>query len=426
MRRSGSLLRLVGALMALLLLSAACAGSETDTSDNGDAAGGTTQNSPMESPSDEPVALDEGAPALAQTLTNLLDSHVYQAGIAVVQGVTNGLDSPEFKVAAAELDKNTLALGDAIGSVYGDEARDAFVPLWRKHIGFFVDYTAAQASGDKAAAMKAKKDLDGYRTDFGELIEGATGGALPAAAVAEALIPHVESLFAAIDSVVKGDGKAFDLLQEAAMHMPMTATTLAGGIAASMPEEFEGAAADGAASQLQVTLTHLLDDHVYLAGIAISTGLGSGLDSPEFEAAAAALDTNTVALGDAIDSVYPGAKEAFVPLWRKHIGFFVDYTVAQASGDKAAAKKAISNLDEYRQDFGELIEGATEGAVSADDIATGLVEHVETLAAAIDGLVAKDLPAALSSLNDAGHHNTVLGAVLAGAIVKHYPDQFNN
>ena len=412
--------------MALLLLSAACAGSETDTSNDGDAAGGTTQNSPMESPSDEPVALDEGAPALAQGLTNLLDSHVYQAGIAIVQGVTNGLDSPEFKAAAAELDKNTLALGDAIGSVYGDEARDAFVPLWRKHIGFFVDYTAAQASGDKAAAMKAKKDLDGYRTDFGELIEGATGGELPADAVAEALIPHVESLFAAIDSVVKGDGKAFDLLREAAMHMPMTATTLAGGIAASMPEEFEGAAADGAASQLQVTLTHLLDDHVYLSGIAISTGLGSGLDSPEFEAAAAALDTNTVALGDTIDSVYPGAKEAFVPLWRKHIGFFVDYTVAQASGDKAGAKKAIGNLDGYRQDFGELIEGATEGAASVDDIATGLIVHVETLAAAIDGLAAKDLPAALSSLNEAGHHNTVLASVLAGAIVKQYPDQFNN
>ncbi len=420
--RNSKLLRLFGALMAMMLLGAACAQSDPDTTATGS---GDGTESPMEEPSTDPVALDSGAPALTQALTSLLDSHVYQAGITIVQGVSNGLDSPEFEAAAAQLDKNTVALGDAIGGIYGDEARDAFLPLWRKHIGFFVDYTVAQASGDKAGAKKAKSALDGYRTDFGELIEGATGGELPADAVAEELIPHVESLFATIDSVVKGDGKAFDLLREAAAHMPMTATALAGGIAASQPDNFPGAA-DGAASQLQVALTHLLDDHVYLAGITISMGLSNGLDSPEFKAAANALDVNSIALGDTIDSVYPGAKDAFLPLWRKHIGFFVDYTVAQASGDKAGAKKAKSGLDSYRTDFGELIEGATEGAVSADAIAEGLVEHAATLFAAIDALVAGDAATAFSELNNSAHHNTVLASVLAGAIVKQFPENFTN
>ena len=427
MRGKSLSLRLIGALLALALLGAACGGgSETgaggDTGTTG-SSGSSEDATGMEST--EAVAVDAGAPALAQALTNLLDSHVYLAGIAIVEGVTNGIDSPQFTTAAKELDQNSVALGDAIGSVYGDEARDAFLPLWRKHIGFFVDYTVAKAEGDKQGEKQAKKNLDGYRQDFGELIEGATEGALPADAVAEALKAHVESLFKAIDSVIAGDGKAFDLLREAAAHMPETATALAGGIAQSRPEDFPGAA-DGPASQVQVTLTHLLDDHVYLAGIAISMGVANGLDSPEFEAAAGALDKNSVQLADTVDSVYPGSKDAFLPLWRKHIGFFVDYTVAKAEGDSQGAKKAVKNLDGYRQDFGELIEGATEGILPADAVAEALVEHVNTLASAVDGVVAGDMKKALDSLEKAAAHNTALGGALAGAIVQQFPDQFGS
>ncbi|MBK5305228.1 MAG: hypothetical protein JJD92_00920, partial [Frankiaceae bacterium] len=77
---------------------------------------------------------------------------------------------------------------------------------------------------------KAKTDLDGYRTSFGQLISSVVPE-LPADAVASELKPHVASLFTAIDAVVAGDPTAFAKLQEAAGHMPGTAATLAGGIA---------------------------------------------------------------------------------------------------------------------------------------------------------------------------------------------------
>jgi hypothetical protein len=145
--------------------------------------------------------------------------------------VGKGLDSAEFKAAAATLDKNSVALADSITSVYGKAAGDQFLALWRKHIGFFVDYTKGQATKDGALASKAKSDLDGYRADFGAFIASANPN-LPKDAVAQELIPHVQSLFDAIDAVTGAkQGDAFKLLRLAAAHMPMTADVLAGGIA---------------------------------------------------------------------------------------------------------------------------------------------------------------------------------------------------
>ncbi|MDQ1517623.1 MAG: hypothetical protein QOE80_3453, partial [Actinomycetota bacterium] len=61
---------------------------------------------------------------------------------------------------------------------------------------------------------------------------------------------------------------------------------------------------DSGAAALRSGLTALLQEHVYLAGIAVTQGVGKGLDSAEFKAAAGALDKNSVGLADAITSVY--------------------------------------------------------------------------------------------------------------------------
>lgn len=93
-------------------------------------------------------------------------------------------------------------------------------------------YTGAQANGDAKAARKAKRQLDAYRADAGAFFEGATGGAISKDAVADALIMHVDSTFDTIDTVIgKADGNPFDKLREAANHLPMIATALAGAIA---------------------------------------------------------------------------------------------------------------------------------------------------------------------------------------------------
>ena len=413
------IVRLMAALMAFALVGVACSSDATNT------AAETENEAPMdeetEAVEEEAPAVDTQAATLTRDLTALLADHEYLAGLAVLHGVTAGPDSAEFKAAAGALDTNSVQLSEVVGSVYGDAGAKKFLSLWRAHIGFFVDYTLAKAGGDNAGQKAALKKLDGYRSDFGAFIEGATEGGLPAEAVEDALKPHVSSTVAAIDSVIAGDGKAFDKLREAASHLPGIATALSGAI--STQQGFTGTADDGA-SQLQRDLTALLADHEYLAGLAVLMGVTEGTDSAEFKAAAGALDTNSVQLSEAVGSVYgdAGAKK-FLSLWRAHIGFFVDYTLAKATGDMAGQKAAEKKLDGYRSDFGAFIEGATEGGLPADAVEDALLPHVESTIAAIDSVIAGD-GKAFDKLREAASHLPGIATALSGAIVAQFPEMF--
>jgi hypothetical protein len=186
------------------------------------------------------VEVDGPATNLTRDLTSLLAGHEYHAGIALFTAVQakGNLEDPTVAAAVKALDDNSVALSDAIGSIYGDAGAEQFLSLWRAHIGFFVDYTLGKATGDARMAKQAMTKLDGYRADFGAFIEGATEGGLTQDQVAEVLEPHVTSTIAAIDSIVAGDGKAFDKLQDAAEHLPHIATALAGAIVAQFPDRF--------------------------------------------------------------------------------------------------------------------------------------------------------------------------------------------
>lgn len=332
--------------------------------------------------------VDSEAATLRATLTALLQEHVYLTGIGVATAYTAGADSAEFTAAKAALDGNTADLADAVGSLAGDEQGAAFQDLWDAHIGYFVDYAVAVKSGDQAAADAAQAELAGYTTDAGAFFEQISAGNLPAAAVAGALTMHVTTLTAAIDALAAGDPTASDTLKAAADHVGMDATTLATGLAAGAG--LSGDASDDA-STLRSTLTALLQEHVYLASYAVFTAYTAdgGVESPAFTAAAATLDANSVALSEAVASLSTtedGA--AFLDLWRAHIGFFVDYAVADASGDEDGRQSALADLDGYRPEAGAFFDKVSGGELPADDVAAGLGMHVSTLAGAIDSLAA--------------------------------------
>ena len=421
---------MLAALLAFSLVGVACAESGGDDGENAAAQQDTmTDESPTTEESDDAeavtVSLDSGAPALAQTLTDLLDGHVYLASIAVVQGLNNGLDSPQFESAAGALDTNSQDLAAAIGSVYGAEAEKAFLKQWRAHIGFFVEYVEGKATGNEKAAAGALKRLENYKKDFSAFLESATDGKLPAKASADALQMHVNSLIDAIDAAIAGDAAVFDKVYAAAsQHMPMTASALAGAISSQFPEDFSGSI-DSPGAALQQGLTDLLDSHVYLAAIAVSTGLGSGLDSPEFMAAAGTLDANSVDLSKAIGSVYgPDAEKAFLKQWRAHIGFFVEYTEGKATGNKKQAAAALDKLENYKKDFAAFLESATEGGLPADAGAEALQMHVNSLIDAIDAAIAGDADVFDKIYEAASGHMPMTATALATAISDQFPDKF--
>ena len=243
--RKGLAFRVVGLALALMLFGAACGSSNESggTSAGGGSGAGSNEDDTMSSDMGDgasTVSVTTPAATLTRDLTHLLQLHEYNAAIALSEAVKAGgdLEDPTVMAAVKALDDNSVALSEAIESFYGADAGKQFLDLWRAHIGFFVDYTLASATGDEAAAKKSQKDLDGYRADFGALMEGATEGGLTQDAVAKVLDVHVTSTIAAIDSIIAADGKAFDKLQIAANHLPGVATAISGAIVEQFPEKF--------------------------------------------------------------------------------------------------------------------------------------------------------------------------------------------
>lgn len=182
-------------------------------------------------------AAQTGSAALRALLTAQLQEHVYLAGIAVYNAVVN---PDAFEASAEVLDLNSQDLAASVGSVYGEDAGEAFLGLWRSHIGMFVDYTTARVGGDEEGQAKAAADLAQYAEDFGAFLAGANPN-LPQDAVADLVSHHVMTLVPAVNAVVDGDAAtAFAELKTAAAHMSDIAAALAGGIAAQFPDQFPG------------------------------------------------------------------------------------------------------------------------------------------------------------------------------------------
>jgi hypothetical protein len=181
-------------------------------------------------------ATDTRAASLRTALNLALREHVYLASAAT--GAALGGRGPEFKAAAAALDANSVDVAKAIGSVYGADAEQAFLPLWRKHIAMVVDYTVGAATNDRARQDKAVADLVGYTQDFGAFLSAANPN-LPKAVVADLVKHHVLTLKDVIDAqAAKDPGRAFMAERAGAAHMQMIADPLAEAIVKQFPDSF--------------------------------------------------------------------------------------------------------------------------------------------------------------------------------------------
>ena len=171
------------------------------------------------------------------------------------------------------------------------------------------------------------------------------------------------------------------------------------------------------AGDLRVALANLFGEHAVLAMNATNAGITG---SKSFPAAAATLDKNSVALSKTIASVY-GAKagQTFLNgkfMWRAHIKFFVDYTVAKAKKDTAGQNKAVANLKQYTVTFGDFLAGATGLPKLA--VRNDLLGHVLELKGQLDAYAAGNYTKAATQYNAAYNHMFMTSDLVAGAIIK--------
>lgn len=200
---------------------------------------------------------------------------------------------------------------------------------------------------------------------------------------------------------------------------PATQTMTGQAMSASM----SAGGATSAAADLRVALGTLLGEHALLAIAATQKGYDG---DPDFEAAAAALDANSVEVADAIGSVYGDeAADTFLngpSLWRDHISFFVDYTVALAKKDTAAQKEAVDDLIGYTGAFSGFLAQAT--GLPQAPLQEGVTEHVMQLKGALDAYAAGNYGKVPRLTREAYAHMVMTGDTLADAIVAQHPEMF--
>ncbi|WHX41291.1 copper amine oxidase [Mesobacillus sp. AQ2] len=174
---------------------------------------------------------------LRSDLNYLLSEH---AGLAVT-AMQNGIDgSKDFEASAAALSANTEDLSAAIASVYGKEAGEQFKQMWAEHIGHFVSYVKATGANDEEAKKAALTALAQYKDSFAKFLETATGGRLPADALAEGLQMHVDQLVKAFDTYTAEDyANTYPAVREAYGHMFETSKGLSGAIVDQFPDKFK-------------------------------------------------------------------------------------------------------------------------------------------------------------------------------------------
>jgi hypothetical protein len=293
--------------------------------------------------------------------------------------------------------------------------------LWRKHIGFFVDYTVGVATKDKAKQDKAVSDLINYSSDFGAFLSSANPN-LPKNVVADLVKTHVVTLKDVVDAQAMSDWpKAYSAIRSAYHHMPMIGDPLAGAIVKQFPNRFSGSP-DSPESTLRLVLNMALREHAIIAAMATGSALGGR--TAEFNAAANAVDGNSIDIAKAIGSVYGvDAEKAFLPLWRKHIGFVVDYTTGLATKDKAMQDKAVNDLLGYADDFGAFLTSASP-KLPKSTVAALVKDHILTLKDVVDAQAAREWPKVYTNLRMAASHMAMIADPLSMAIAQQFPGRY--
>lgn len=372
----------------------------------------------IESGNQNVVALAEDAsPAIALrvSLGRLLGEHAF-----LLMEAMRASDDGERATLEAALDENSAALAGAVGSIYGEPAGGRFGDVWDRHVVLLLDYGDAARDGDAEGQRDAREGLRDYMTELGELLAELNPG-LDAAKEARALQAHIDQIAA----FAEGDyADAYASHRMAFSHMFELGDHLALEIVRQYPEKFvDGAVAFSPRSDLELALDHLLSEHMVLAAEAMRAGVRA---TPEFDAASTSLDENTVDLSKAIAGVYGGdAGSAFEDVWREHTAAYLAFVDALGSGDDAEREESLARLHGYHERIAQFLAGANpmlDGAA----VSALIRRHVQALITQAEATSAGDPARAIAATREGYEATFEVGAALADAIARQFPDRFGD
>jgi len=193
--------------------------------------GGTVNGAP------QPSATASKACILRVTFATLLQEHVCLVGATTDAAIAGRQD--EFRAGQAAVDKNAVALQDALSNVFDPQTADQFLTLWRKYNGYLFDYAMAQASNNQDGQDKAIGELEGFTEDFGGFLDQATASRLTKDSMADMFKENILGMKAMIDAQAAKDYvTAFTKEMIAEQDAQTLAATLSDEFVAQFPQKF--------------------------------------------------------------------------------------------------------------------------------------------------------------------------------------------
>tara|TARA_B100000378_G_C18046038_1_gene412041 strand:- start:1276 stop:2061 length:786 start_codon:yes stop_codon:yes gene_type:complete len=178
---------------------------------------------------------DSEAADLRVSLNKTLQEHVDLALPALRNAYD---DADDYDASLDALDENSVELAAVIGSVYGDDAEDDFLELWRDHIGFFADYTVGLATDDEDMQEEARDDLEDYHTSVATFLSDANPN-IDEDDVMNGAMEHGNLLLESMDAYDNEDyDEAYELQREAGDQVQGLADIIALGVLMQYPSQF--------------------------------------------------------------------------------------------------------------------------------------------------------------------------------------------
>jgi hypothetical protein len=347
-------------------------------------------------------------------LGRLLGEHAF----LLMEATRAEASSPDREAFVAAIAENSAALQGAIAGVYGDRAASAFSRLWQRHIEQLLAYADARRSGDRSAERSAEARLTDVSAALGELLADLNPG-VDHGVLADAMRTHIDHITAFSD---EDYADAYAAHRASFRHMFALGDTLALDIVRQNQDVFpDAAAAFSPRVDLRLALDRLLGEHLVLAALAMRAGVN---DAPDVEAAAASLEENTGDLARALGDIYgTEAAAQFREVWSAHVTAYLDFVQALGANDEAGRTASLTALHAYHEQIATLF-AEVNPQLERDQVADLIRRHVQALITQAEATQAGDPARAIAATRDGYEGTFEVGAVVADAVAKQFPERY--
>jgi hypothetical protein len=161
--------------------------------------------------------------------------------------------SPEFKAAASQVNANTTAMAQAMGSIVGPQKGAEFQSDWADHVEGLMAYTAAVAGNDQAGKAEAEKRLNSFAVTLADYFSRVVQNQLDLVPLTGAITTHDRHLIDQVQAYAAKDyGGALAMERDGYQQMLGVANTLVDAIQRTMqPKLPQGGANTGGGGTAQ-------------------------------------------------------------------------------------------------------------------------------------------------------------------------------